>query len=422
MKKILIRSARVLFPDSPFYKQKADVLIEGGKISAVAETILPEQSKGSEIIEAEGKYLSPGFFDLNASFGEPGDEPKETIESGTAAALAGGFTGLALQSLSKTAIQTRSEVLYLINQARHLAVDIHPVGAVTVNREGKDITELFDMYQAGAKAFSDGTKAINDAGLMSRALLYVKNFGGLIFSFPEDRAIAGSGRMNEGRMSTYLGMKGVPVLAEELMVSRDLYLAEYNDTKLHFSTISCKGSVDLIRAAKKKGLKVTCDVAAHHLVLTEDVLEHFDTNYKVKPPLRAQEDVDALLAGLEDGVIDAVVSQHTPHEVEFKDVEFEIAANGIIGLQTVLPLLVRSGFHPETIVEKIAVRPRAILGIPLPNLVVGSDINFVLFDTHTEWVFDKENNRSMSANSPFIEDTLKGKVFVVGNKSQLFVS
>lgn len=422
MKKILIRSARVLFPDSPFYKQKADVLIEGGKISAVAETILPEQSKGSEIIEAEGKYLSPGFFDLNASFGEPGDEPKETIESGTAAALAGGFTGLALQSLSKTAIQTRSEVLYLINQARHLAVDIHPVGAVSVNREGKDITELFDMYQAGAKAFSDGTKAINDAGLMSRALLYVKNFGGLIFSFPEDRAIAGSGRMNEGRMSTYLGMKGVPVLAEELMVSRDLYLAEYNDSKLHFSTISCKGSVDLIRAAKKKGLKVTCDVAAHHLVLTEDVLEYFDTNYKVKPPLRAQEDVDALLAGLEDGVIDAVVSQHTPHEVEFKDVEFEIAANGIIGLQTVLPLLVRSGFHPETIVEKIAVRPRAILGIPLPNLVVGSDINFVLFDTHTEWVFDKENNRSMSANSPFIEDTLKGKVFVVGNKSQLFVS
>jgi dihydroorotase len=224
--------------------------------------------------------------------------------------------------------------------------------------------------------------------------------------------------MNEGTMSTYLGMKGNPSLAEELMVSRDLYLAEYNDARIHFSTISTANSVGLIRKAKKAGVKVTCDVAAHALVLTEELLEGFDSNYKVKPPLRTKADQKALLAGLKDGTIDAIVSQHTPHEIEFKNVEFEIASYGITALQTALPLALKAGLSPEQIVEKMSVNPRKILGLLNPVLEAGNSANFILFDPSDEWTFDEKSNYSRSANSPFMGTNLSGKVKLVYNNAQ----
>src|SRR5471030_553158 len=214
-------------------------------------------------------------------------------------------------------VHSKAEIEYLMNKAKKNLVDVYPLGTISHKREGKDLAEMYDMYQSGAKAFTDGNQPVQDAGLMERALLYTQGFGALVLSYPEDTAIAGKAKVHEGEVSTLLGMKGIPSLAEELIVARDLYLAEYTGSAIHFSTISTERSVELIREAKRKELKVTCDVAAHHLVLTDEALLGFDSQYKVKPPLRTRDDVDALLKGLNDGTIDAIVTQHTPHEVEF---------------------------------------------------------------------------------------------------------
>ncbi|HEY0055375.1 MAG TPA: dihydroorotase [Pedobacter sp.] len=418
MKPILIRSVTILHPASKFHNKIADVVIANGKFEQIANKI--DAKNDVVLIDGAGKYLSPGFFDLNANFGEPGLETKEDLVSGTAAAIAGGFTGVAVQPATNPVIHSKSEVSYIVNRTKNFLVEVHPVGCVSQNRDGVDLAELYDMRMSGAIAFSDGTRPVSDSGLMSRALLYAKGFDGLIFSFPEDTSIAGKGKMNEGIVSTYLGMKGIPALAEEVHISRDLYLAEYNDCPVHFSTISSANSVELIRKAKKKGLKVSCDVAAHHLVLTDDALNDFDSNYKVKPPLRTSDDVSALLKGLKDGTIDAIVSQHTPHEIEFKEVEFEIASFGIIGLQTVLPLALKAEISPEMLVEKLAINPRKVLNVPVPGFEEGEKANFVLFDVNAEWIFDSKTNKSKSSNSPFINSTLKGKVLLAYNNGQVF--
>ena len=418
MKSILIRSVTILHPSSPFNKKIVDVLISDGKISAISEAI--DTKEDVVLIDGKGRFLSPGFFDLNVNFNEPGFETKEDLISGAAAAIAGGFTGVAVQPSTNPVIHSKSEVSYIVSRTKEFIVDVHPLGSISHNREGKDLAELYDMRMAGALAFTDGTRPVLESGLMSRALLYAKGFDGLIFSFPEDTSIAGKGKMNEGVVSTYLGMKGIPSLAEEVHISRDLYLAEYNECPVHFSTISSANSVELIRNAKKKGLNVTCDVAAHHLVLTDDALEGFESNYKVKPPLRTSQDVSALLKGVKDGTIDAIVSQHTPHEIEFKEVEFEIASFGIIGLQTVLPLALESGLAPETIVEKLSINPRKVLNLEVPAIEEGEEANVVLFDTDAEWVFDANSNKSKSSNSPFFNTVLKGKVLLACNNGQVY--
>ncbi|MGB4399063.1 MAG: dihydroorotase [Daejeonella sp.] len=419
MNNLLIQSATILDSQSKFQGKVADILIIEGKISEIGKNIKTTVST-TKIINAKGQFLSPGFFDLNVTFGDPGLETKEDISSGSASAAAGGFTGLALMPNTQPPIHSKAEVSYLVNRAKNNLVDIYPLGCISHHCEGKELAEMFDMQQSGAIAFTDGKKPLSNSGLMSRALLYTKSFNGLIFSFAEDQDIAGKAKMNEGVMSTYLGMKGNPSLAEELMVSRDIYLAQYNDARVHFSTISTANSVDLIRKAKKAGLKVTCDVAAHALVLTEDLLEEFDSNYKVKPPLRTKTDQKALLAGLKDGTIDAIVSQHTPHEIEFKNVEFEIASYGITGLQTALPLAIKAGLSPDQIVEKMAVNPRKILGLPMPVLEAGNSANFILFDTSEQWTLDEKTNFSKSENSPFMGEILTGKIKLVYNNAQYF--
>ncbi|MCC8410067.1 dihydroorotase [Mucilaginibacter sp. UR6-1] len=416
---LLIKSALVLYPESAFYKKTVDVLVADGIIKQIAETITDDSA---EVIDVNGAVIAPGFFDLNCKIGEPGLETKEDIGTGTAAAAAGGFTALALMPATQPPVHSKTEVEYLINRAKGNLVDIYPLGTISHKREGKDLAEMYDMYRSGAKAFTDATRPVQDAGLMERAMLYAHGFGAKVFSYPEDAAIAGKAKVNEGHISTLLGMKGIPPLAEELMIARDIYLAEYTDSGIHFSTISAGSSVKLIREAKAKGLNVTCDVAAHHLVLTDEVLLGFDSLYKVKPPLRTQKDVDALLEGLADGTIDAIVSQHTPHEIEFKDVEFEIAEFGIIGLQTALPLAVKAGLTAEAIVDKLAINPRKVLSVELPAFAEGEAANFVIFDTEAEWEYTRDNNYSKSANSPFIGQTLKGKVLLTCNNKQLFKS
>ena len=418
MKSLLITSVKVILPGNEYHQQTVDVLIEKGKIAQIGNTI-KVADKTVENIDGTGKILSPGFFDLHANFGEPGLETKEDIRTGTAAAAAGGFTAVAVMPNTEPAIQSRSEVALVVNAAKGNIVDIHPIGAISKKREGKEMAELYDMKQNGAVAFSDGNRGVQQAGLMSRALLYAKGFEGLIFSHAEDESMAGGNKMNEGTMSTYLGMKGIPNLAESLMVSRDLYLAEYTEAPIHFASISTPEAVDLIKKAKAKGLRVTCDVAAHQLVFTDEDIIGFDSNYKVSPPLRTKADAKALIKGLKDGVIDAVVSQHTPQEIEFKNVEFHIAKNGIIGLQTVLPLLIRAGLNEEQIVHSLAVRPRQILGLAVPQIKAGAMANLVLFDPAKSWNFDEKTNKSKSKNSPLFGQTLKGAVELVINNNQI---
>ena len=413
---LLIKSATIIDPNSPFHQQIADVLIEKGVISKIA----PEIETDAEIVDAEGKYVSPGFFDLNCNIGELGLETKEDMYTGTKAAAAGGFTGIALMPNTIPPVHSKAEIEYLLNRAKKNLVDVYPLGAISHKREGKDLAEMYDMYLSGARAFTDGNRPVQDAGLMERALLYAQGFDALVFSYPEDTAIAGKAKVNEGEISTLLGMKGIPSLAEELMIARDLYLAEYTGSKIHFSTISTTRSVELVREAKRKGLEVTCDVAAHHLVLTDETLIGFDSLYKVKPPLRTQDDVDDLVKGLIDGTIDAIVSQHTPHEVEFKDVEFEVAEYGMIGLQTAFSLALKAGLDINLIVQKMAIGPREILNIEIPVIAEGQAANLVVFDPDEEWEYTRKNNRSKSYNSPFIGQNLKGKVLLTLNNNYLY--
>ncbi|WP_428329554.1 dihydroorotase [Mucilaginibacter sp.] len=413
---LLIKSATIIDPNSPFNKKTADVLIEKGIITKIATDI----DANAEVIDAEGQYLSPGFFDLNCNIGELGLETKEDLQSGTAAAAAGGFTGIALMPNTIPPVHSKAEIEYLTNRAKKNLVDVYPLGAISHKREGKDLAEMYDMFLSGAKAFTDGNRPVQDAGLMERALLYAQGFDALIFSYPEDTAIAGKAKVNEGEISTLLGMKGIPSLAEELMIARDLYLAEYTISKIHFSTISTTRSVELIREAKRKGIEVTCDVAAHHLVLTDEALTGFDSQYKVKPPLRTRDDVNALIAGLKDGTIDAIVSQHTPHEIEFKDVEFEVAEYGMTGLQTAFSLAVKAGLDMDTIVQKLSINPRSILNVDAAVIAEGQEANLVLLDADAEWEYSRKVNKSKSYNSPFMGHNLKGKVVLTTNNNYLF--
>ncbi|MEE1944912.1 dihydroorotase [Pedobacter sp. KR3-3] len=413
---LLVKGITIADPNSEFNQQKVDLRVEGGKIVAIEKQLSP--LKNETVVAADGAILSPGFFDLNCMIGDPGLETKEDLQSGTAAAKAGGFTGIAVLPTTKPVVQTKGAVEYILNRAKNNLVDVHPIGAISNDLEGKELAELFDMKNAGAVAFSDGSKAIADDGFMSRALQYALGLEGLLMVYPENKSIAGKAQVNESKNNVLLGMKGIPALAEEMQLTRDIYLATYHNAPIHISQISTAGSVALIKKAKKDGLKITCDVAAHQLVFTEELLNDFDSNYKVKPPLRSKADNKALIAGLKDGTIDAVASQHRPHEIEFKDVEFEIASYGIIALQTVLPLLLQAGLDADLIAEKLAINPRKLLKLEVPVIGIGATANFVVYHPQQEWEYNVNNNRSKAANSPLLGKTLKGKVQLVYNNKQ----
>jgi dihydroorotase len=413
---LLLKGITIADPNSRFNKERCDVRVENGRITSIATHLEPLREE--EVFKGKDAFISPGFFDLNCSIGDPGLETREDIQSATKAAKAGGFTGLAVLPNSMPVVHSKAEVEYIINRSRNSLVDVFPIGAISRDLEGKELAELYDMKQAGAVAFSDGNKAIVDDGFMSRALQYAKGFAGLLLVYPENQSLAGKAQVNESANSVLLGMKGIPALAEEMHISRDLFLAAYHDAPLHINTVSTMGSISLIRKAKKDGLKITCDVAVHHLVFTEDLLNDFDSNYKVKPPLRSKLDVKALIAAVKDGTIDAVCSQHRPHEIEHKDVEFEIAAYGIIALQTALPLMVRAGFDAQQIAVKFGIAPRKILGLPVPIIGENEEANFTVYNLQQEWVYDLASNYSKSKNSPLLNKTLKGKVNLVYNNNQ----
>ncbi|WP_412467920.1 dihydroorotase [Pedobacter sp. KLB.chiD] len=412
---LLVKNVTIADPQSKFNSQPCDVRVENGKIKNIGQL---SADKNETVFDAQGAFLTPGFFDLNCVAGDPGFETKEDIQTLTETAKAGGFTGVALLPQTSPVVQSKSQVEYIVNKAKNNLVDVLPVGAISQNREAKELAELFDMQQAGAVAFSDGDKALQDDGFMSRALQYAKGFNALLMVYPENKSIAGKSQINESKNSVLLGMKGLPALAEEMHIARDIFLAGYNETKIHISNISTAGAVALIRKAKKDGVQVSCDVTAHHLVFTEELLSDFDSNYKVKPPLRGKADVKALIAGLKDGTIDAITSQHRPEEIEFKNVEFEIAHYGIIALQTVLPLLLKAGLDIALIVEKLAVNPRKLLNLAVPVIEEGAVANFTVVNTSEKWLYNAASNYSKSANSPLLGTELTGKVKLVYHNNQ----
>jgi dihydroorotase len=417
--KVILQSVTVIDPTSAHHLKVVDIFVQDNLIKEIGKKL---SVAGAKTLDCKGQYVSIGWIDLHVNFCDPGFETKEDILSGLNAAAKGGFVGVALMPNTQPALKSKSEIEYINNKSNSHAVTIYPIGCLSANREGKDLAEMYDMKLAGAKAFSDGNAAVQDAGLMSRAMLYAKGIDSLIISKPEDKNIAQNAQMNEGQMSTLLGMKGNPSLAEELMVSRDIFLAEYQDAKVHFTCISSAKSVELIKAAKKKGLKVTADVSVNHLYFDDTMLETFDTNFKLSPPLRTKEDIKALKQGLKEGTIDAICSQHTPEDIEHKQVEFEYAKEGMIGLQTAFSLALMTlekQMDLSDIIAKFTIAPRAILGLPVQSIAVNQVASLTLFDPNATWKFQSSENVSRSKNSALFNQALKGKVISIINNNQL---
>lgn len=409
---MLIKSVRIIDSRSPYNNQVKDILIKDGIIEKIDDNITGQ----GDVIDASGKCISVGWFDMKVNFCDPGYEYKEDLTSGCNAAAAGGFTGVALMPSTQPALQNKSQIDYVLSKTKNSLVDVYPVGALTVNRDGKDLCEMYDMQQAGAVAFTDDKRAIQDSGMLNRALLYAKNIGSLIINYADDKNISGSGSVNESANTTLLGFKGVPSLAEELMVARDIQLSEYTDAPIHISGISCAKSVELIAEAKLKRIQVTCDVNAYSLWNTDSDLKTFDSNFKVKPPLRNTSDVAALRQGVIDGTIDVIVSDHNPQERESKDVEFDYASYGMIGLESFFGLVMKSlgdRMDLETLIEKFTTNPRHILKLEVPHLAEGAAANLTLFDVTTAWTFTKEDIKSKSKNTPYLGMTFVGKPFRV---------
>ncbi|MBK9732301.1 MAG: dihydroorotase [Chitinophagaceae bacterium] len=416
---LLIRAIQIIDSSSPFHLQTKDILIIDGSISSIKHHI--EAPPNIEIFNGEGKYISPGWFDLYAHLCDPGYEYKEDLLSGSKAAAAGGFTGIAVLPDTKPVIDSKSGVEYILNKAKGKIVDIFPIGAVTKKCEGKELAEIYDMAAAGAIAFSDAQHPIAEAGLMMRGLLYVKKIGSVIIHYPHDDSLAPHGVMNEGASSVQFGMHGIPALAEDLMVVRDIELAEYTGSRVHFSCISTKEAVDRIREAKLKKIPVTCGVNPVHLMLDDTALHAYDSNLKLFPPLRTQDDIAALKEGLRDGTVDVICSAHQPQNQERKKLEFEYADPGIINLQTCFALAntcLQEVMKIENIIEKLVSNPRKIVGLPVPVIEESSEANFTIFDSMIEWELKQEDIQSKSFNTPFIGAKLTGKPIAIYNNHQ----
>lgn len=415
---LIIREATIIDSKSPFHNQKVDVKINSGIIEKIGTTI-PNET-GFEEIKLENLHLSQGWFDSSVSFGEPGYEDRETIANGLNVAAKSGFTAVALQPNSFPIIDNQAQINFVKNKAKGCATELFPIGAFTKESDGKDMAELFDMKNAGAVAFGDYNKNIDNANLLKIGLQYVQDFDGLIIAYSQEASIKGNGVVNEGIVSTRLGLKGIPNLAEELQIARNLFLLEYTGGKIHIPTISTAKSVELIRNAKAKGLNVTCSVAVHHLVLTDEKLEGFDTRYKVTPPLRTEEDRKALLEGIHDNTIDTITSDHNPIDIEHKKMEFDGAKNGTIGLESAFGALLNV-LSLEKIIEKLTAGKNRF-GIESSSVKEGEKANITLFNPNVNWTFEKSNILSKSKNSAFLGATMKGKVYGIYNQGKIVLS
>lgn len=409
--KLLLKGGWVVDP-SQNINEIMDVLIENGKIAEIGASL---SADGAEVMDVTGKHVVPGLIDIHVHLRDPGLEYKEDIYTGTRAAAMGGFTSVACMPNTKPVIDNATGVEYVKSRARAIgAVNVFPIGAITKGSEGVELAEIGDMVQIGAVAVSDDGKPVSNAQVMRLALEYTQMFGIPVIAHSEDPHLAEGGQMNEGLVSTLLGMKGIPAVAEEIMIARDCMLAEYTGGYLHVAHVSTAGSVDIIRKAKARGIRVTAEVAPHHITLTDDIVRSFNSNTKVNPPLRTTHDIEALIAGLVDGTIDVIATDHAPHAFEDKDVEYKYAPFGISGLETAVGLVLQALVHCNImplrdVIAAMTIRPARILGIDKGTLRVGKDADITVLDLEEEWTIDPAKFVSKGKNSPYGGLQVKGK-------------
>jgi dihydroorotase len=416
---ILLRKVRIQDPSSPFHGSVKDILVTDGIIKAVEDHIEQENAR---VVEAANLNVSQGWVDIFADFSDPGYEHKESLETGAMAAAAGGFTHVFLVPNTSPAIHSKSQVEYIIEKSRRLPVSLLPIGAITKNTDGKELAEMYDMKLYDAIAFSDGFNAVQSAGLLIKALQYVKAINAVIIQIPDDRSINPGGLMNEGIVSTRLGLPGKPAMAEEIMVARDIKLARYTDSRLHLTGISSAKSIEYIRRAKDGGIKVTCSVTPYHLYFTDEDLVSYDTNLKVNLPLRTRRDTEVLMEAVKDGTIDCIATHHQPHEWDSKTCEFEYAKNGMIGLETCFGVLGKLGVPEEKIISLISANPRKIFDLPVSSITAGNVADMTIYSTDADYVFSESMIRSKSKNTAFTGHTLRGKVIGIVNKDSLYLN
>lgn len=414
--KILIQSAKILCPTSPFHQKKKNVLINNGRIAEIGD----KNFSADKVIDAEGMFLTTGWFDLGAFVGDPGLEHKEDLQSLAKAAQLGGFTEVAVLPNTQPAIQSKNEATFVSRNNEDRLVQIYPMAAVTRSCKGEELTEMIDLHEAGAVAFTDGLHSLWHTDIFLKALQYLQKFQGVLVDHPEDIWLNRFGQMHEGVNSTILGLKGMPRIAEEVAIARNLELLAYAGGKLHLARLSTAKAIEQVRTAKKKGLQVTCDVASYQPLLDDSLLSDFDTNYKVNPPLREKSDNDALIKGLKDGTIDVLCSGHLPHDDESKFLEFDMADFGIINLQTFASQLtsLNASVEWDDLILKVTDNPRKLLGMDVPAIDVDAKANLTLFDPSHEWTFTAEENASRGKNSPWLGKKLKGKVVGAVNNNR----
>ena len=419
--KILIRQARIVDPSSPHHGQVKDLYIENGIIRLIEDHI---ESEADKTVEFANLNLSTGWMDVFANFADPGYEFKETMETGAAAAVKGGYTDVMLIPNTQPVVHNKSGIEYLVQKGKTLPVNIHPIGAVTKNTNGEELAEMYDMKASGAIAFSDGTHSIQSAGLLLKALQYIKTFNGVLIQLPDDKTINPQGLMNEGIVSTQLGLPGKPSMSEEIVIDRDIKLAKYTESGIHFTGVTSAKSLDYIKAAKQEGIKVSCSVTPDHLFFCDEDLVTYDTNLKINPPLRTREDRSSLQNAIKEGIIDCIATHHLPHEKDSKLVEFEYAKYGTIGLETAYAAIntAMPGEKQETWVKVLSSNPRKLFGLPALSIAIDQPACLTAFDPAQNWTVELKDIKSRSKNSPYLQKTLTGKVLATINKDQLFLN
>lgn len=416
---ILIKQATLVDPTHAKHLQIVDLLIENGTIAKIASNIA--NNNNYTLWEGNNLHVSPGWFDMRANFKDPGTEYMEDIYSGVEAAIKGGFTGVCLSPDTTPVIDNKAQINYIKQKAASLLVDLIPNGALSKELAGKELAEMHDMHMAGARGFYNGKQNEVSSALMQKALLYTKQMNEVVINFPLDRSISGNAQMHEGTVSTSLGLKGIPSIAEEIRLNRDIYLTEYTEGRLHVATISAAGSVSLIEAAKQNGTNVTSDINALQLLFTDSDLSSFDAQLKMMPPYREQKDQEAIINGLKNNVIDVICSDHEPLDDDHKKVEFDYAAYGSIGLETVFSVAntaLKETLNITEIISKICNNPREILGISKVTIKEGKTANLTVFDPNLTYTLSESDLKSKSKNTPLIGKSLTGKALGVINKNQ----
>ncbi len=417
--KVLIKNATLISPSSPLHGKIKSIFIDDGIITRIGSNL---KVTADQTINIKGLCVSLGWMDCFANFCDPGQEFKETLTTGANAAATGGFTEVMLIPNTQPVVYSKSQVEYIIQKSKSLPVIIHPIGAITKNAEGKELSEMFDMNNSGAIAFSDGLNPLQSSGILQKALEYILAIDGTIIQLPDDKTIGTYGLMNEGEVSTQLGLQGKPSLSEELMIARDIEIVRYTNSKIHFTGVSTQKSLELIAAAKKEKLKVTCSVTPYHLYFCDEDVKEYDTNLKVNPPLRIKKDRDALRKGVATGVIDFIASHHQPQDWDHKVCEFQYAQNGMEGLESVFGAAGICGVSTDKFITMQTEKIRSIFNIPQPSFAEGEKANLTLFLPEEEYIFKEENIVSKSRNNAFVSKKLKGKVIGIIIKDQVHLN